>query len=54
MEIKLHSFFVIAAIAPYGEVFYGSFNFNEFILVDGVNISFICGGEIYLLCLSPT
>ena len=31
MEIKLHNF--IPAITPYGEVFYHSENFNEFIYV---------------------
>ena len=47
MTIKLHILFLLSL--PYGDVFYHSFNFNEFIFVNVVNIRLSCDGKTYLL-----
>ena len=42
-------FCVMSVIAPYGEVFYYSFNLNENIFVYVVNIKSFCDNNKYLL-----
>ena len=50
MDIKLHSFFVLALPSHLMEKFFTTvLNYNEFVFVHNVNIRFICYVEIYLL-----